>query len=100
MEIKTAQLEKIFALIIQKLNQEKITKIELDEELYWEIPFEQFTEIDKPIENMEVGSFEDDWNILQTSLKNGIVLDNNDFNRLVNILKAIGLKIDTLCKIQ
>jgi len=99
MEIKTEQLENFFALIIQKLNQEKITKIELDEELYWEIPFEQFIEIDKPIENMEVGSFDDDWKILQTSLKNGIILDNNDFNRLANILKAIGLKMDTLCEI-
>jgi len=99
MEIKTKQLEKIFALIIQKLNQENIDKIELDEELYWDIPYEQFTNIAKPIDNMDVGSFEDDWKILQTTLKNGIILNNDDFNRIANILKAIGLKIEILCEL-
>jgi len=99
MEIKSKQLEKIFALIIQKLNQENIDYIELDEDLYWEVPYNQFTDIKQNIENLEVGSFTDDWNILQETLKNKTILDNNDFNRIANILKAIGLKIEALCEV-
>ncbi len=48
---------------------------------------------------MDVGSFEDDWKILQTTLKNGLILNSDNFNRIANILKAIGLKIETLCKL-
>lgn len=100
MEIKIKQLENIFVLLLEKLKQEKIETIVLEEALYWEVPYDQFASIEKPIDAMDVGSLEDDWTILQTTLANGILLDNDDFNRIANILKAIGLKWAVVSEIE
>jgi len=100
MEIKTKELEKLFGLVIKQLKLEQIESINFDDDLYLEIPYENFTQIYNEVENNDIGSLQDDWHILQTSLDNGQIIDNNDFNRIANILKAIGLQIETLCLVD
>jgi len=97
MEIKTKELEKIFSLIIKQLKNEQIETISFESDLYMEIPYENFMQIEKDIENNDVGSLQDDWRILLNSVKNGNIIDSNDYNRIANILKAVGQHIDELC---
>jgi hypothetical protein len=97
MEIKTKELTKILNLVIKQLEREQIDTISFENDLYLEIPYENFMQIDTEVENNDVGSLQDDWHILQTSLDNGQIIDNNDFNRIANILKAIGQQIEMLC---
>jgi len=99
MEIKIKELEKLFDLIIKQLKKEQIETLTFDNDLYLEIPYENFMQIYKDVENNDVGSLQDDWHILQTSLYNGQIIDNNDFNRIANILKATGQQIEMLCLI-
>ncbi len=74
--------------------------VQLEEDLYWEVSYEQFTAIVQQVDALEVGSLTEDWQILQNTLANGILLDSNDFNRMANILKAIGLKIEALSEVE
>ena len=74
--------------------------VQLEEDLYWEVSYEQFTAIGQQVDALEVGSLTEDWQILQNTLANGILLDSNDFNRMANILKAIGLKIEALSEVE
>jgi len=99
MEIKTKELARVFNLIIKQLQKEQIESITFDTDLYLEVLYENFMEIDKEATNNDVGSIQDDWHILQTSVVNGQIIDSNDYNRIGNILKAIGQRIDVLCHV-
>jgi len=95
MEIKTTELSKVFDLIIKQLKNEQIESLTFENDLYWEIPYENFMQIDKTVETNDVGSLQDDWHILQTTLNNEQLIDSNNFNRIANILKAVGHQVET-----
>ena len=83
-------LQKVFSRIIDKLEYENVTSIQIEDDLYNKIPAHNWSILNKPEEVVVIGSLQDDIDSLWK-----LVTDNErpctyvDFDRFASVLHAI-----------
>lgn len=86
--ISITEIEKIFNLIIAKFKKDNINRFEFDDDNYWIILSEEWTNFDtspKPA----VGSLVDDSEFLKSVIQNDEIITFLELERLAALLRAI-----------
>ena len=91
--IKVEELDSFFRLIINKLKEDDIQKVNIDTDNYWVITTDEWNDFDKPIEPA-VGSLLDDLGSLRKVVEGEQIMTFVDFERLASVIRFIGEKLN------
>lgn len=92
MKIKIEELELITKKLFQHLRNQKILELDINEDFYWNIDFnERYNPYQKP-SNLDLGQLEDDWNELCKIINSDSEPISFAFVWLSSILRIIGEK--------
>jgi len=90
MIVKLQEVADLCDILINKAKSIEFNEIQTDSDYYWTITSDEREDINNENPQVTVGSLKDDWESLNKVLEGGNIPTPVDFERLGNILTAIG----------
>jgi hypothetical protein len=94
MNLKLNDVVVLCKKIIEKAERNGIKDIQTDKDYYWDISSDDMFRFKEKDKEIIVGSLIDDWNSLKKILKESDDPSILDFDRLANVIKAVGYLIN------
>jgi len=94
MFVKVQEIKELIATLMEKVEEIEDYQIELNFTTYWNVPFVDGQNLITP--NPIANDLRDEWKTLKNRSYNYRRIGHEDFEMLGNIIKAVGLKIESI----
>jgi len=91
-KINVSDIAQVFKKILEKLNIDKISEFEFDDDEYWVVLTEEWSDFDVP-PDAAVGSLSDDCNFIKEVARNNELISYLELERLASILRAMSKQL-------